>query len=303
MDKIKLLGTEGLKLSNIKDLLARKNEEEIFNNTDEKNTNGSIDIEKTSNEKINVSTNKTGIPKNKEGGNKVYMKYEDGEVMYLDEDRVNLKDEVNQNLKSKLSSLVESILKSNKNIFNFKRFINMVFTIFILVFIVFVYVYYFKDSGNYNTNNSFYGKEVYNIEFNADEHLNKLNDNDVVKSMINTGSASNLYDTGMEEIIDLEKVIADIKEINTKELEKVYNYINLKANRVSTISSIKNYKENKENLYLLIHKNINLIEDEKKFQETESLLIKSISMSNEFLEAFEGDSTKSALKSIIEKYK
>ena len=287
-----------LKLSNIKDLLI--SEEESSNNGEISNE---VNIKDVPDENIY----KNNTQKNQERGVKRYMKYEDGKIKYLHEDEVKLKDEVNAeddaelSFKEKFISFINkekvlNLFKLSEDNFNIKHFMNILLAVFIIVFIAFVYIYYFNDNNGKVNNNTHSDLNNVNV-INVSEEFNKSNNDGNIKVEIDTSLESTDKD------VKLEDVINSTRKINSEELNKIYNYIDLKANRASTISAIKKHKEDKENLYIFIYKNQKLIkENNELFQETENLLIKSISMSNEFLDAFNDKSTKTKLNDIIEKY-
>lgn len=286
-------------MSNIKDLLI--DQEELF---DEPELTTKVNIKDTSS-----SEHKKNTQISKERGVRKYMKYEDGEIMYLDEsnsegevevkgevkdkDNVNSEKKSNLNFKSKFLNFFNKekfnkLLEITEKDFNFKYFINTMIVIFVIIFILFVYAYYLKgnNTDKYIANNSenivaaLNTEEIFNIENKTEENVQVTDKN-----------------------IKLEDIINEIKKINSEEIGKINDYIDLKANRASTISAIKRYKTNKENLYVLISKNQNLIkEGDELLQETVDLLVKSIAMSNEFLNAFHDKSTKTKLNDIIEKY-
>lgn len=286
-------------MSNIKDLLI--DQEELF---DEPELTTKVNIKDTSS-----SEHKKNTQISKERGVRKYMKYEDGEIMYLDEsnsegevevkgevkdkDNVNSEKKSNLNFKSKFLNFFNKekfnkLLEITEKDFNFKYFINTMIVIFVIIFILFVYAYYLKgnNTDKYIANNSenivaaLNTEEIFNIENKTEENVQVIDKN-----------------------IKLEDIINEIKKINSEEIGKINDYIDLKANRASTISAIKRYKTNKENLYVLISKNQNLIkEGDELLQETVDLLVKSIAMSNEFLNAFHDKSTKTKLNDIIEKY-
>lgn len=286
-------------MSNIKDLLI--DQEELF---DEPELTTKVNIKDTSS-----SEHKKNTQISKERGVRKYMKYEDGEIMYLDEsnsegevevkgevkDKVNVNSEKKSNLNFKSKFLnffnkekFNKLLEITEKDFNFKYFINTMIVIFVIIFILFVYAYYLKgnNTDKYIANNSenivatLNTEEIFNIENKTEENVQVTDKN-----------------------IKLEDIINEIKKINSEEIGKINDYIDLKANRASTISAIKRYKTNKENLYVLISKNQNLIkEGNELLQETVDLLVKSIAMSNEFLNAFHDKSTKTKLNDIIEKY-
>lgn len=286
-------------MSNIKDLLI--DQEELF---DEPELTTKVNIKDTSS-----SEHKKNTQISKERGVRKYMKYEDGEIMYLDEsnsegevevkgevkdkDNVNSEKKSNLNFKSKFLNFFNKekfnkLLEITEKDFNFKYFINTMIVIFVIIFILFVYAYYLKgnNTDKYIADNSenivaaLNTEEIFNIENKTEENVQVTDKN-----------------------IKLEDIINEIKKINSEEIGKINDYIDLKANRASTISAIKRYKTNKENLYVLISKNQNLIkEGDELLQETVDLLVKSIAMSNEFLNAFHDKSTKTKLNDIIEKY-
>lgn len=286
-------------MSNIKDLLI--DQEELF---DEPELTTKVNIKDTSS-----SEHKKNTQISKERGVRKYMKYEDGEIMYLDEsnsegevevkgevkdkDNVNSEKKSNLNFESKFLNFFNKekfnkLLEITEKDFNFKYFINTMIVIFVIIFILFVYAYYLKgnNTDKYIANNSenivaaLNTEEIFNIENKTEENVQVTDKN-----------------------IKLEDIINEIKKINSEEIGKINDYIDLKANRASTISAIKRYKTNKENLYVLISKNQNLIkEGDELLQETVDLLVKSIAMSNEFLNAFHDKSTKTKLNDIIEKY-
>lgn len=286
-------------MSNIKDLLI--DQEELF---DEPELTTKVNIKDTSS-----SEHKKNTQISKERGVRKYMKYEDGEIMYLDEsnsegevevkgevkdkDNVNSEKKSNLNFKSKFLNFFNKekfnkLLEITEKDFNFKYFINTMIVIFVIIFILFVYAYYLKgnNTDKYIADNSenivaaLNTEEIFNIENKTEENVQVTDKN-----------------------IKLEDIINEIKKINSEEIGKINDYIDLKANRASTISAIKRYKTNKENLYVLISKNQNLIkEGNELLQETVDLLVKSIAMSNEFLNAFHDKSTKTKLNDIIEKY-
>lgn len=282
-------------MSNIKDLLI--DQEELF---DEPELTTKVNVKDTSS-----SEHKENTQISKERGVRKYMKYEDGEIMYLDEsnsegevkDKVNVNSEKKSNLNFKSKFLnffnkekFNKLLEITEKDFNFKYFINTMIVIFVIIFILFVYAYYLKgnNTDKYIANNS----ENIVAALNTEERFNNVIENKTEENVQVT-----------DKNIKLEDIINEIKKINSEEIGKVNDYIDLKANRASTISAIKRYKTNKENLYVLISKNQNLIkEGDELLQETEDLLVKSIAMSNEFLNAFHDKSTKTKLNDIIEKY-
>jgi len=288
-------------LSNIKDLLI--DQEKLFN---EPELTTKVNVKDTSS-----SEHKENTQISKERGVRKYMKYEDGEIIYLDEsnsegevevkgevkDKVNVNSEKKSNLNFKSKFLnffnkekFNKLLEITEKDFNFKYFINTMIVIFVIIFILFVYACYLKgnNTDKYIANNSENTVAVLNTE----ERFNNVIENKTEENAQVT-----------DKNIKLEDIINEIKKINSEEIGKIYDYIDLKANRASTISAIKRYKTNKENLYVLISKNQNLIkEGDELLQETEDLLVKSIAMSNEFLNAFHDKSTKTKLNDVIEKY-
>ena len=288
-------------MSNIKDLLI--DQEELF---DEPELTTKVNVKDTSS-----SEHKENTQISKGRGVRKYMKYEDGEIMYLDEsnsegevevkgevkDKVNVNSEKKSNLNFKSKFLnffnkekFNKLLEITEKDFNFKYFINTMIVIFVIIFILFVYAYYLKgnNTDKYIANNS----ENIVAALNTEERFNNVIENKTEENVQVT-----------DKNIKLEDIINEIKKINSEEIGKVNDYIDLKANRASTISAIKRYKTNKENLYVLISKNQNLIkEGDELLQETEDLLVKSIAMSNEFLNAFHDKSTKTKLNDVIEKY-
>lgn len=288
-------------MSNIKDLLI--DQEKLFN---EPELTTKVNVKDTSS-----SEHKENTQISKERGVRKYMKYEDGEIIYLDEsnsegevevkgevkDKVNVNSEKKSNLNFKSKFLnffnkekFNKLLEITEKDFNFKYFINTMIVIFVIIFILFVYACYLKgnNTDKYIANNSENTVAVLNTE----ERFNNVIENKTEENAQVT-----------DKNIKLEDIINEIKKINSEEIGKIYDYIDLKANRASTISAIKRYKTNKENLYVLISKNQNLIkEGDELLQETEDLLVKSIAMSNEFLNAFHDKSTKTKLNDVIEKY-
>lgn len=288
-------------MSNIKDLLI--DQEELF---DEPELTTKVNVKDTSS-----SEHKENTQISKERGVRKYMKYEDGEIMYLDEsnsegevevkgevkDKVNVNSEKKSNLNFKSKFLnffnkekFNKLLEITEKDFNFKYFINTMIVIFVIIFILFVYACYLKgnNTDKYIANNS----ENIVAALNTEERFNNVIENKTEENVQVT-----------DKNIKLEDIINEIKKINSEEIGKINDYIDLKANRASTISAIKRYKTNKENLYVLISKNQNLIkEGDELLQETEDLLVKSIAMSNEFLNAFHDKSTKTKLNDVIEKY-
>lgn len=288
-------------MSNIKDLLI--DQEKLFN---EPELTTKVNVKDTSS-----SEHKENTQISKERGVRKYMKYEDGEIMYLDEsnsegevevkgevkDKVNVNSEKKSNLNFKSKFLnffnkekFNKLLEITEKDFNFKYFINTMIVIFVIIFILFVYACYLKgnNTDKYIANNS----ENTVAALNTEERFNNVIENKTEENAQVT-----------DKNIKLEDIINEIKKINSEEIGKIYDYIDLKANRASTISAIKRYKTNKENLYVLISKNQNLIkEGDELLQETEDLLVKSIAMSNEFLNAFHDKSTKTKLNDVIEKY-
>lgn len=272
------------------------------------------------NDEFILKTNKNTLSENEhkettltqEGrGSKKYMKFEDGKVKYLleEENIANCETENeikvgdNQNSNFKVISIISSFIKKEKftkllklieKDFNIKYFINILILVFAIVFILSIYVFFHRGP---------HYKE--NIENN---NLHTISEN------LNTeGKTNNVTEIEEDKIeddkkiaderIQLENVISEVKRINSEEINKVYDYIDLKANRASTKSAINRYKASKENLYLLINKDKNIkIENDKLFQETEALLIKSIAMSNELLDVFNGKATKTKLDDVISRY-
>lgn len=219
-------------------------------------------------------------------GVRKYMKFEDGKIKYIKDE--NEKASNPKKIKDILNKdNINKEIEKKKKYFDKQSFLNILIIAFILVSALFIYFYYFSDSNG-------------NIEVATNPGvLANMTQEELNKSNPNTSNDINYTkDTLIKAIGD------EIRSTNTKELQKVSDYLELKANRGSSVSTIEKHKSNKESLYILLIENKSLFsKDEESYQSIENLIVKSVAMSEEFLTAFDSSSTKTVLKEVIEKYK
>jgi len=224
---------------------------------------------------------------------KKYFKYENNKIKYVKK----LKEE---NFLEEDKEMETEEIKKKDNVknqhFNKEKFANKLFTVFLVFSVIFVYSYYVKGTKTYNTNNSNTSTPINNSQDKQIDNKN-LNSNDIY----NNSSEENSNLT-KEEIY--KKIIKDVKDCDAKEINKVENYLDLKGNRLSTISEIERCKKTKMDLYNLLTENKNLFNKDKElYSEVENLLIKSSAMSEELLKAFDERKTNEKLEKIINYYK
>ena len=97
------------------------------------------------------------------------------------------------------------------------------------------------------------------------------------------------------------EIMEGIQSSNTREIDKVMKYLEIKGNRISTMAEIKKAKKEKEALYLTLLSSKGKMTD-SEFLTTESLIVKSVGMSKELLTAFEGNLSNDTIQDIISKY-
>ena len=234
-----------------------------------------------------------------------YFKYEDGKIKYIKDFSKTKFEKEGLSLKDVKDNLNKEI-EMEKRKFDIKSFINKLLIVFIIFSMVFVYFYYIKDNNSHekdsNNEPTTEYEESKNQTKNEKQLENESNTNDYVFYKENESiSDESVTDLSKGEIA--EKITANVRNYNTEELKKVQNYIDLKGNRVSTVSTIKKNKKEKENLYIYLTKNQKLFKKDKEFyDEIENLLIKSIAMSEEFIVAFNDDSINIRLQEIIDCY-
>lgn len=222
---------------------------------------------------------------------KKHFKYEDGKIKYINlfntkrfkKEGFSLKD-TTENIKNEI--------KVEKKRLDKRSILNKILIVFIIFSIIFTYFYYFKDTdiSDINTSNN-ETLEGSNNEAKGEENF--LNED--------KGKEDEKGVTKDELISDIK---AEVKSINTMEVKRINDYLDIKGNRVSTQSSVKDFKSSKEQLYrkLVINKEL-FKKDEGTYFELEELIIKSIAMSQEFLAAFEEGGNKISFKDIIDKYR
>lgn len=245
---------------------------------------------------------------------RIFMKYEDGDIKYIKEDS-----DSNNSLMSKLKSFFnkEKINKETNN--NSKKFFYKLLTVFLIISMIFIYFYYIKDDFSDNSNihsqdeiNNKINNETNKIDDKIDVKTNKFKKN-IEQERYNkkivdennelsdkNNELSNEYIT-KNDVID--NINTNIYKLNLIEKEKIHDYIDLKANRGAIIALLKKNRSTKENLYLYLKENSQLFEgDKNSYKKTEDVIIRSIAMSEELLQSFEGSSTKNKLERILEKY-
>jgi len=219
---------------------------------------------------------------------KKYFKYEDNKIKYVKESEE--KNFLGKNKEIETEEIKEKDDDENQH-FNKEKFANKFFTVFLVFSVIFIYFYYVKGTKTYSTNNS-----------DTSTHINNSQNKQINNKDLNSNNLSE-ENTNLTKEEIYEEIIKSVKDYNTKEINKVENYLDLKGNRLSTISEIERCKKAKMDLYNLLIENKNLFnEDKKLYSETENLLIKSSAMSEELLKAFDEKETDKKLGEIIDYY-
>lgn len=92
-----------------------------------------------------------------------------------------------------------------------------------------------------------------------------------------------------------------IKKTNIEEIQKIKDFVNIKANRTATLELLNEAMENKTNYYSILKKNEDSLSSDD-YKKLEDKIIESAGMTKEFLKAFESKTTVKDLKILLEKY-
>lgn len=291
-------------MKKIKDLILFEDEVHIKKTEKKNDENLILEIDKgivnkdVTEEEENEIISKEGDnnKKNIKGVTK-YMKYEDGKVKYIKENNNEMT--VEGKIKSVINKdkLVNG-LERRKKFFDLNKFANIALILFLILSSIFVYVYYFNDENISITDKN----SNYSImeDYNKEVIMNNKNDsktNDTGKGDVNNSANVLIKETVYNNMNE------KLEEINSKEFRKINDYLNLKANRGSVITSIDKNKDSKEKIYFTLIENQDLFKnDQELYDSLEYDIIKSIAFSEELVEAFKGSSTKTSVIEILNKY-
>lgn len=178
---------------------------------------------------------------------------------------------------------ISSEIKNRKKLFNINTFLKQLFIVFLVFSVIFIYFYYFRgaDGGNY--------QEAVNQNISIDDGLKS------------DSIANEEKETTKDDVI--ESIRRQLSNINSKELSKLNDYLDLKSNRGSLEVSIKKYKKNKEDLYVYLIQNEKLFKSDRfNYKNLETEIIRSVLFSSEILDAFSSKSIKLKIKELIDVY-
>lgn len=227
--------------------------------------------------------------------------YKKGKIKHFNE--LNVKEEFSfKDMKEKM----ENELEEKKTETDSKTLINKLIVAFLVFSIIFVLLYYRNSSTidtdiSNETNRQLQDEDTDVVSSKKTDENKKPIINIEREDEVENKKENEQQNLTKDELVEI--VVESVKEMNTKELNAVKNYINIKGNRVSTISTIERNIRDKKEVFALLIKNEKLFKgDEETYLEVEELLVKSIAMSEEFLTAFDSKYINEELNKVILKY-